>query len=104
MSPSSLSIQPVVPSSTGNLTRTEKQGTSYGLPWFEEMIEGSVLGRVSKTRKGVGKSADGSTTVEWEVTEWVDDGSGAEQAGGTSKRKIGELVEGEGVSGDVQMR
>jgi hypothetical protein len=65
------------------------------------MIEGSRLGRTGRTRRGAGMSADGSTTVEWEITEWVDDGSQEEASSGT-KRKIGE-AEG-GNEKDVEMR
>jgi hypothetical protein len=46
----------------------------------------------------MGMSADGSTTVEWEVTECIDDGSEADQPSGT-KRKIEEAEE-----KDVTMR
>ncbi|KKZ61114.1 hypothetical protein EMCG_04259 [[Emmonsia] crescens] len=51
-------------------------GVVNGIPWFEEMMQGSRLGRVGKRRRGVGISADRSTRVEWEVSEWHDDGSG----------------------------
>lgn len=100
---SSISSQVPDSSSNGTINRTETQGTTDGLPWFEEMIEGSRLGRVSKIRRGVGRSADGSTTVEWEVTEWTDDGSGIEQGGGTGKRKLGALG-GDISNADVEMR
>lgn len=79
----------------GDVTRAERHGTGNGLPWFDEMIEGSTLGRVSKTSKGMGRSADGTTTVEWEVTDWTGDGLGPEQTTNTSKRKIGDLGDGE---------
>lgn len=69
-----------------------------GMPYFEEMVENSRLGRV-KRRKGGQTSADGSSSVEWEVTE-VDGGgdddavmqeSVAEtvSAGGNKRIKIG---------------
>ncbi|ODH26949.1 hypothetical protein ACO22_04347 [Paracoccidioides brasiliensis] len=51
-------------------------GIVNGIPWFEEMIEGSRLGRVEKTRRGVGIGTDISMRVEWEVSEWHDDDSG----------------------------
>ncbi|KIW69564.1 hypothetical protein PV04_05434 [Phialophora macrospora] len=73
-------IQPV--------TRTQRSGRSGGLTWFEEMLEGSRLGRVQNTRRGVGVTNDGSTRVEWEVSEYVDDGSEAPPTPGSSKRKI----------------
>jgi len=39
-----------------------------GLPYFEEMVENSRLGRI-KRRKGGHTSADGMRRVEWEVLE-----------------------------------
>ncbi|EGE80834.1 hypothetical protein BDDG_03775 [Blastomyces dermatitidis ATCC 18188] len=51
-------------------------GIVNGIPWFEEMMQGSRLGRVGRRRRGVGISADRSTRVEWEVSEWHDDGLG----------------------------
>ncbi|QSS55033.1 hypothetical protein I7I53_02794 [Histoplasma capsulatum var. duboisii H88] len=51
-------------------------GVVNGIPWFEEMMQGSRLGRVGKSRRGVGISADRTMRLEWEVSEWHDDGSG----------------------------
>lgn len=58
------------------LTRSTRHGTMSGIPWFEEMIEGSRLGRVMKGRRGMGVSDDDSTKIQWEVSEWHDDGTG----------------------------
>lgn len=86
-------------STSRNITRTEERGTTEGLSWFEEMISGSALGRSQTTRRGVGTSADGTTRVEWEVTE-IHTGDGDEDSGtGRGKRKIGDL----GGPGDVPM-
>ncbi|PLB48890.1 hypothetical protein P170DRAFT_436562 [Aspergillus steynii IBT 23096] len=84
----------VVPPSRGegNISRAYRQGTVGGIPWFEEMIEGSRLGRVMKGRRGMGVSDDNSTTIEWEVSEWTNDDTGLAQAGSTrssGKRKRG---------------
>jgi hypothetical protein len=76
------------------LSRETTEGRSGNVNWFEEMIHGSRLGRAQKTRRGVGVSADGSTTVEWEVSEWTE---GDSTANTPSKRKI-EQVSGEDVS------
>lgn len=68
-----------------------------GIPWFEEVIEGSELGRI-KRRRGGDSSADGKTVIEWEVTEM----EGAEGDGGGTgalKRKL-ESLNGE----DVDMK
>ena len=82
-----------------------KQATSIGqgrevrgTPWFEEMIQGSELGRI-KRRRGGGTSADGHTSVEWEVTEF-ESGEGDTAAANTGKRKLGLLDHGD----DVEMR
>ncbi|KAK2861227.1 hypothetical protein FQN49_004414 [Arthroderma sp. PD_2] len=65
------------PSSSRQVASTEPQmfvsrhsGTLGGIPWFEEMIEGSRLGRVGKHRRGVGGNE--TMHVEWEVSEWHD--------------------------------
>lgn len=93
----------VLPRGPGtNFSRSFREGTSSGIPWFEEMIQGSQLGRVGKSRRGMGVSNDGSTKIEWEVSEWHDDGTGGSPefesasgpAGATGKRKIEEVGEG----------
>ena len=70
-----------------------------GSPWFEEMIEGSRMGRL-KRRRGGQISSDGSTRVEWEVTEF--DGGEPDEGSvhNNNKRKLGSLGESE----DVEMR
>ncbi len=71
-----------------------------GTPWFEEMIQGSELGRI-KRRRGGGTSSDGHTKVEWEITEFESsDGDVAAAAASTGKRKLGSLDQGD----DVEMR
>ena len=79
-------------SSVSNETvRTERRGTRGDLSWFEEMISGSALGRSRRTQRGMGMTADGTTKVEWEVTDVgagdEDDDSGT----GRGKRKIEDL-------------
>ena len=69
-----------------------------GTPWFEEMIEGSELGRI-KRRRGGGRTSDGKVAVEFEITEFESkDGGGL--ALGMGKRKLGSL----GTEDDVEMR
>ncbi|KAF7595344.1 hypothetical protein BBP40_006593 [Aspergillus hancockii] len=64
----SSSSHTIIPSGgTTDVSRTYKQGTVAGIPWFEEMIEGSRLGRLMKSRRGFGVSGDISTTIQWEV-------------------------------------
>lgn len=76
------------------LTRTQRTGRTGGLSWFEELLEGSRLGRTQNIRRGVGVSADGSTSVEWEISEFIDEGSEESESASThtgSKRKIGDV-------------
>ena len=72
-----------------------------GEPWFEEMIEGSELGRLRR-RRGGQSSTDGMTKVQWEVLEFdgEDDGGNSEGSMGTGKRKIDDFNENE----DIVMR
>ncbi|KAI4128441.1 MAG: hypothetical protein LQ347_004175 [Umbilicaria vellea] len=87
------------------MTSEELTGTSQGreltgAPWFEEMVEGSALGRIRR-RRGGEASQNGRIRVEWEVVEFDgaedDGGSGA---AGVAKRKIGDLGDGD----DILMR
>lgn len=79
------------------LSTTGPQGREVqGNPWFEEIIEGSELGKIRK-RRGGKSSADGSTRVEWEVMEFNGEEVGTSTTG---KRKLGSLAEGD----DVAMR
>lgn len=83
------------------LTRNEEGTETLGLPWFQDMIEGSQLGRIGRTRRGGGVSADGRTKVEWEIVEFGNEENGSSGGIGTAKRKIGGVVGGEGR--DVEM-
>ncbi|OOF95505.1 hypothetical protein ASPCADRAFT_207984 [Aspergillus carbonarius ITEM 5010] len=84
----------VIPSGS-SISRSYRQGTFGGIPWFEEMVEGSRLGRMMKTRRGVGISDDQSTTFEWEVSEWTSDGSGAQRQVGTVAQAAGKRKRGQ---------
>lgn len=84
------------------LTRSQRNGRTGGLSWFEELLEGSRLGKRHSTRRGHGVGADGSTIVEWEVSEYVDNGTqqlenqGQPVSASTgSKRKIDDVAQGE---------
>lgn len=79
--------QAMTQSSDGGTVRTSRSGTSGGISWFEDMIEGSQLGNHSKRRKGHGRSADGSTAISWEVSEYYEGDEETEQPTAGSKRK-----------------
>ena len=71
----------VVVPTAGNdpqVSRQYRQGNMGGIPWFEEMVEGSRLGRLLKTRRGMGISDDQSTMMQWEVSEMRHDDSDQE--------------------------
>jgi hypothetical protein len=87
----------VVTSTSKATTRTERSGTTGDLPWFEEMISGSALGRTQRTRRGMGMSADGTTRVEWEVTEIGAGDDDSDSGTGRGKRKIGDVGSHDGV-------
>ncbi|KAJ5131359.1 Glutathione-dependent formaldehyde-activating enzyme/centromere protein V [Penicillium bovifimosum] len=66
----------IVPSlESSDISRSLHRGRTGGIPWFEEMVEGSRLGRLMRARRGMGVSDDQSTTIQWEFSEWHDDGT-----------------------------
>lgn len=44
---------------------------SFGVPWFDGMVEGTRLGRMRRTH-GIQRSDDGTVKVEWEIIEESD--------------------------------
>ncbi|KAJ3573856.1 hypothetical protein NPX13_g4555 [Xylaria arbuscula] len=53
------------------------------IPWFDSLISGSRLGNIS-TVKSVRTSRDGTSRVEFEVTEWTADDDNEQDEGGAS--------------------
>lgn len=87
-----------------SVTSRANEGTAIGVsreitgtPWFEEMIEGSELGRIKRKRGGTRRS-DGRVIVEYEITEF-ESNDGDSGALGMGKRKHGSLVEDDVVMG-----
>jgi len=68
--------------------------TKRGAPWFEDLVQDSALGTIRR-QKGGQTSDDGSVRMQWEVLEWTSN----DDDGGTGKRKLGDLDEGQ----DVEM-
>jgi hypothetical protein len=62
-----------------------------GAPWFEELVQDSRLGTLRR-QKGGHVSADGSTSVEWEVVEWTSESADEEGRLTPGKRKHGEIA------------
>ncbi|KAH8699036.1 hypothetical protein BGW36DRAFT_294557 [Talaromyces proteolyticus] len=75
-----------------------RQGTLAGVPWFEEMIEGSRLGRIMRSRRGFGVNEDQSTTFEWEISEWQDDSDVERHAKNASSSSSGAKRKAENMS------
>lgn len=79
----------------------EGGGEVRGQAWFEDLIEGSELGRLRRGGGGEGR-------VEWEVVEFSSDGIGDVEGGsssggsgsGSGKRKHGDV----GEEGDLPVR
>ncbi|KAH7349490.1 hypothetical protein B0T11DRAFT_131576 [Plectosphaerella cucumerina] len=63
-----------------------------GVPWLDGLVKGSRLATLRQTQ-GTGRSADGSTRIEWEFVEWTekdeeDVHDKAEVASSLGKRKL----------------
>lgn len=96
--PPATSSSSAAASASPSFVKSYREGTTAGIPWFEEMIEGSKLGRIMRKRRGFGVSDDQSTTIEWEISEWHGSGSDtgramSESSGGTGKRKVDEMTD-----------
>ncbi|GKU01436.1 unnamed protein product [Fusarium langsethiae] len=57
---------------------------SYGVPWFDGMVEGTRLGNMRRSQ-GVKQSQDGRVKVEWEIVEYSDNG---DESKGSSRDDI----------------
>lgn len=89
------------PAASVPTTRTALR-QSYGVPWFDGMVEGTQLGNMRRSQ-GMERSEDGKVSIEWEIVEFTDDGgSGSDEAGHEGdvvmgsetpggKRKLGDL-------------
>lgn len=90
---------------TATQLRSVRSGKVAGIPWFEEIVDGSRLGRLLRTRRGFGVSDDQSTTVEWEISEWTENTEDkpldtAASSGPTlGKRERGQDIAAEGTKG-----
>lgn len=71
---------------------------SFGVPWFDTLVEGTRLGQMRQT-KGIQQAQDGNVNIEWEVVEYSDTGDGdgdedvemvSAHSTASGKRKLGE--------------
>jgi len=81
---------------TSGFSREFKGSLASGIPWFEEMVEGSRLGRLIRTRRTISIGNDQSTTIEWEINEWHEGDTGKASsdalAGAAGKRKVDQMT------------
>ncbi|RMZ67375.1 dimethylaniline monooxygenase 2 [Pyrenophora seminiperda CCB06] len=63
-----------------------------GAPWFEEIVRNTRLGRFKQQRGG---HTESGVHIEWEVTEWTEGDADDEGSATPSKRKIGDIDDGE---------
>jgi hypothetical protein len=106
LTPSQGETSVIVPSFSDEpvLSRSFRRGNIDGIPWFEEMVEGSRLGRLMRAKRGKGVSDDNSTSFEWEISEWHDDGTRgiAQEESDSSDKATGKRKRGN--QGDAQPR
>ncbi|KAL7784604.1 hypothetical protein V8C37DRAFT_395608 [Trichoderma ceciliae] len=53
---------------------------SFGVPWFDGLIEGSRLGSMRRSY-GAKRSCDGQTSIEWDIVEFSENGGGEKAEG-----------------------
>ena len=68
---------------------------SFGVPWFDSMVEGTRLGRMRRRSHGIRQSEDGSVKIEWEIVEDISpdvdmDEASSGSGSGSAKRKMHE--------------
>lgn len=56
-------------------TRRTAIQQSFGVPWFDRLIEGSRLGSMRRSY-GAKRSRDGQTSIEWDIVEFSENGGG----------------------------
>ncbi|KAF7550206.1 hypothetical protein G7046_g8094 [Stylonectria norvegica] len=64
-------------------TRSTALRQSYGVPWFDGMVEGTRLGNLRRSQ-GIQRSQDGRVQVEWEIVEFSGDGDLVDKSGSGS--------------------
>lgn len=58
---------------------------SYGVPWFDGMVEGTRIGSMRRSQ-GIRQSQDGRVRVEWEIVEYSGNGSDLSKDQSTESR------------------
>ncbi|KAI0118926.1 hypothetical protein GGR51DRAFT_498224 [Nemania sp. FL0031] len=97
----------VVPTAGTESSRQLISHTTTSIPWFDDLISGSRLGNMHTTR-GVQRSRDGTSWVEYEISEWTADddnegGEGEAYASESSMSTTGKRKRGDADGRDVGM-
>ncbi|EHK41166.1 uncharacterized protein TrAtP1_004591 [Trichoderma atroviride] len=61
---------------------------SFGVPWFDGLIEGSRLGNMRRSY-GTRRSRDGQTSIEWDIVEFSENGGGESAEGDAALTHLG---------------
>lgn len=61
---------------------------SFGVPWFDGLIEGSRLGNMRRSY-GNKRSRDGQTSIEWDIVEFSENGGGETGEGDAALTQLG---------------
>jgi len=72
------------------LSRPREDHREIDIPWFDSITEGSRLGGRLRTTRGTRQSADGTTRLEFEITEYTDEDEAKGSSSGIGKRKLGD--------------
>lgn len=67
--------------------RTTDLRQSFGVPWFDTMVEGTRLGNMRRSH-GMKSSHDGKVNIEWDIVECTDDGDVEMSPVQPGKRKL----------------
>ncbi|KAI5465627.1 hypothetical protein BGZ63DRAFT_420180 [Mariannaea sp. PMI_226] len=85
--------EPSQSSGSGAIERNTALRQSYGVPWFDGLVEGTRLGKMRRNQ-GIQQSQDGQVKIEWEIVEYSGDGTEddnaevAMESSGLGKRKL----------------
>ncbi|KAM0347112.1 hypothetical protein ACHAPU_005051 [Fusarium lateritium] len=94
-------------SSSAVVGRTTALRQSYGVPWFDGMVEGTRLGNMRRSQ-GVEQSHNGRVKVEWEIIEYSGKGNESQGPAGDDidmemshpgKRKLNDRDDPEAITG-----
>ena len=93
----------------GDEGRNQEVRRNQGLPWFDSMVEGSILGNMKRTMEMQTARAGRTVHVEWEIVEWTageeDDGDSHENTDAPNpvKRKLDDILQDDNGSNDAKM-